>query len=102
MNTIKILKRAGQMVWTCRALWMFGAILALTTASAVYLGPWNAQQNTDEWIKIRFTESFTIKLPGEGLTIDLSSPEKISIWLDSGNSPREVRSIEEFLNEVIS
>ena len=40
MNTIKILKRAWQIVWTCRALWLFGAILALTTASAVYFGPW--------------------------------------------------------------
>ena len=102
MNTIKILKRAWQMVWTCRALWLFGAILALTTATAVYPGPWRNQENTDEWIKIKFTESFTIKLPGEGLTIDLSTPERVSIWLDSGKSPREVRDIEEFLNEVIS
>ena len=102
MNTVKILKRAWQIVWTCRALWLFGAILALTTASAVYLGPWRDQENTDEWIKIKFNESFTIHLPGEGLTVDLSTPEKISIWLDSGKSPREVRDIEEFLNVVIS
>jgi hypothetical protein len=102
MSTIKTLKRAWQMVWTCRALWLFGAILALTTATAVYLGPWRDQQNADEWIKIKFTESFIIKLPGEGLTIDLSTPERVSIWLDSGKSPREVHTIEEFLNEVIS
>jgi hypothetical protein len=102
MNTGKILKRAWQMVWTCRALWLFGAILALTTASAIYFGRLSNEQNADEWIKIKFTESFTIKLPGEGLTIDLSTPEKISIWLDSGKSPREVRDIEAFLNEVIS
>jgi hypothetical protein len=102
MNTVKILKRAWQMVWTCRALWLFGAILALTTASAFYFFPWRVQENADEWIKIKLTEDFTIKMPGEGLTIDLSTPENISIWLDSGKSPREVRNIEEFLNEVIS
>jgi hypothetical protein len=102
MNTVKILKRAWQIVWTCRALWLFGAILALTTATAVYPGPWRYNKNADEWIKIKLTDSATIKLPGEGLTIDLSTPERVSIWLDSGKSPREVRDIEEFLNEVIS
>jgi len=102
MNTVRILKRAWQMVWTCRALWLFGAILALTTATAFYPGPWRGQENADEWIKIKFAESFTISLPGEGLTIDLTTPKKINIWLDSGKSPREVRDIEEFLNEVIS
>jgi hypothetical protein len=102
MNTVKILKRAWQIVWTYRALWLFGAILALTTATAVYPGPWRNQENANEWIKIKFTESFILKLPGEGLTIDLSTPERVSIWLDSGKSPREVRDIEEFLNVVIS
>ena len=102
MNTVKILKRAWQIVWTCRALWLFGAILALTTATAVYPGPWRNQENADEWIKIKFTESLILKLPGEGLTIDLSTPERVSIWLDSGKSPREVRDIEEFLNVVIT
>ena len=102
MNTVKILKRAWQMVWTCRALWLFGAILALTTATAFYPGPWRDQENADEWIKIKFTESLILKLPGEGLTIDLSTPERVSIWLDSGKSPREVRDIEEFLNVVIT
>ena len=102
MSTVKILKRAWHIVWSCRALWLFGAILALTTATAFYLGPWRGQENSDEWTKIKLTESFTLKLPGEGLTIDFSTPEKISIWLDSGNSPREVHDIEEFLNAVIT
>ena len=33
MDYIKILKRAWRMLWEYRALWIFGIILALTTAS---------------------------------------------------------------------
>jgi len=41
---------------------LFGAILALTTALR-FTRPWR-ETKRDEWIKLNFTESFTIKLPG--------------------------------------
>jgi hypothetical protein len=101
MNTIKILKRACQLTWRYRALWFFGAVLALTTLSAVYWVPWQGQQNTDEQIKIKFNRDFTIHLPGGGFTIDFSSPDRIDIQLDSGQSPSELRDLEAFLSEVV-
>jgi len=38
MDHIKVLKRAWHIVWNYRALWIFGIILALTTASGGYNG----------------------------------------------------------------
>ncbi len=38
MDHIKVLKRAWHTVWNYRALWIFGIILALTTASGGYNG----------------------------------------------------------------
>ena len=34
MDHFKILRRAFQLTWSYRALWMFGILLALTTASS--------------------------------------------------------------------
>ena len=36
MNYQKVLKRSWDMVWRYRALWLFGAILALTTVNGFY------------------------------------------------------------------
>jgi hypothetical protein len=99
MNILKTLKQAFRLTWRYRALWLFGAILALTTLSVVW--PWWDQQKTDEQIKIKFTRDFTIRLPGGGFTIDFSSPGKIDLLLDSGQSPSELRDLEAFLTEVI-
>jgi hypothetical protein len=37
MDYGRILKRALEMSWRYRALWLFGAILALTTTNGFYL-----------------------------------------------------------------
>ena len=92
-----ILKRAWGMVWRYRALWIFGALLALTTVNGFYFGYNPHRVEAERGIAIRLTEDSTIYLPGTGLTIDLTQPRVPSIRVDD----RELRELERLLAEVI-
>ena len=75
MNYQKVLKRSWDMVWRYRALWIFGAILALTTVNGLYFALDPGWEFNVERIPIRLTETSTIYIPGPDLTIDLTDPE---------------------------
>jgi hypothetical protein len=73
MEYSKLFKRAWQTVWRYRALWLFGALLALTTSGGLlFLG--NRHQSDEvRGITVKVNEDTTIYLPGEGLTVDLTA-----------------------------
>lgn len=79
-----VVKRSGQMVWRYRALWLFGALLALTTATAF---PFWVQQNHESpsaQIAVQVTRYSTFYLPGEGLRIELTAPQRVLVETHEG------------------
>jgi hypothetical protein len=72
------------MVRRQRALWLFGALVALTVANGLYV-PWGADRdlplanNT-----IRVTRDMTWRFAGEGVQIDLTSPGGPSLRFTNG------------------
>jgi hypothetical protein len=101
MDYGRVLKRALEMGWRYRALWLFGAILALTTVNGFYFGYDRIQD--EDWyqtgarIPIKVNEDTTIYLPGEGLAIDLTDPGGISIEVND----QEWQEFKELFTEVI-
>jgi hypothetical protein len=69
MDTIQIFKKSLGLVWRYRALWLFGALLALTVSNALWLGFAPNRENVVMQNKIIFLVS-TVYFPGQGLTID--------------------------------
>lgn len=101
MDYAKVLKRTWQLVWRYRALWIFGAILALTTVNGFYLGhDWNRDER-QQGIAVKISDDHTIYLPGDGLTIDLTGPHGISLWFDDGGVQRELRELKDLFREVV-
>lgn len=98
MDIQTILHKAWQMLWHYRALWLFGATLALVGTASVYPGPWFNQENNDQWIKIKLSEYTTLRVPGADATIDFTAPEGVRITIPDRTSWREFRHQVEQLN----
>lgn len=74
MNTSQIFKKSWGLVWRYRALWFFGFFLALTVSNPIWwLYSWDRQDTVVE-NRVILSDYSTIRLPGEGLTIDFSHP----------------------------
>jgi len=97
MKYASVFKRAWAMVWRYRALWIFGALLALTTVNGFYFGYNPHRVEADRWTPIKVAEGYTFYFPGEGPAIDLTDPEGFSIHLDD----RELQQLEALFTEVI-
>ena len=93
MNLNTILKKSWKMLWHYRALWLFGAILALVIVNAIFIGPWQNQENNDQWIEIKVSDNTTIRVPGADMTIDLTAPEGVRIITPDVASWREFRDL---------
>jgi hypothetical protein len=93
----KVLKRSWHMVWRYRALWIFGAILALTTVNGLYFGDNADWEETPERIAIKVSEDSIIYLPGEGLSIDLTDPDGLSIKVDE----EELQELKALFTDVV-
>ena len=76
MDTTQIFKKAWELVWRYRALWLFGFLLALTVNSALWLGfPINDRGVvTENRIIVSDKYNFVIRFPGQGLTLDFRNP----------------------------
>ena len=85
MNYQRILKRSWAMVWRYRALWLFGAILALTTVNGFYMVLDPGWELDWQRIPFRVTDTSTIYLPGADLTIDLADPEGTILQLNDAD-----------------
>lgn len=74
MSYARVLRYALEMVRRQRALWLFGALLALTAFNGFFL---TDRLNQDQLVAnntIRVTPYMTWRFPGEGVRIDLTRP----------------------------
>lgn len=94
MNLTEVLKKAWQMLWNYRALWLFGAVLALVGPKMTYPGPWLDLENNNQWIRIKINETTTVRVPGAEMTIDFTAPEGVRVIT------RDFATWEEF-NELV-
>ena len=74
MNLNSVLKKAWGMLWQYRAVWLFGAILALFSLNILYPIEWLGEEEGKPWTRIQVTDGITIKVPGVDMTIDLTAP----------------------------
>jgi hypothetical protein len=82
MSYTDVLKRSWQMVWRYRALWIAGMFLALTTVNGLYFGGYFDWLDDPRGITIQLTDTATIRLPGEGIRVDLRDPQGPTVWVD--------------------
>ncbi len=102
MDYGNLLKRTWQLVRNYRVLWIFGAILALTTIGGFYFfDPDWAEDVRRDGIAVKINENRTIYIPGEGLTIDLSRAEGPYVWFDDNGHQRELHELGPLLLEVV-
>ncbi len=81
MVTLKILKKSFSLVCRHRSLWLFGALLALTLNSALWLGFARNNEGVVE-NRIIITNQAIIKFAGQGLTIDFRQPGAPDVRID--------------------
>ena len=102
MDYGRILKRTWQLVWSYRALWILGALLALTTTNGFFLaGDWDQEEENLRGIAVKINQDSTIYLPGEGLTVDFTDPHGIRVWFDDNGTQREWRELRDLFAEVV-
>jgi hypothetical protein len=104
MDHINILKRSGEILWRYRALWIFGIILALTTFSwetALWSRQGESQIQDQEGITINIGDDFSIKLPGEGLVIDITEADGLSAKIKSNGTWTQVTGLNQLFAELV-
>jgi hypothetical protein len=102
MNLSTILKKAWQMLWNYRALWLFGAILALVSVNTIFPPAWSDWQNTDQWTRIKLSEMTTIRVPGADMIIDLTAPGGFRIINENGITWREFNDLVDLLDREVT
>lgn len=104
MNHINILKRAWQILWGYKALWLFGVLLALTTTSwqsATWAQRDRSQIEEGAGVQLIVNDELTIWLPGEGLIVDLTNVGGLSVKFKSGEAWQEMEDLRELVGEIV-
>jgi hypothetical protein len=81
MDHVKILKRAWEILWRYRALWIFGIILALTTASG---GPSSPSRGSGGGPAEYHLDEGDLPFPGGRLELPELSPQLVSVLIAVG------------------
>jgi hypothetical protein len=102
MNLNTILKKAWHMLWNYHALWLFGAVLALVGANAIYPPTWLDWQNNDQWTRIKLSEKTTLQVPGADITIDFTAPGGFRLINENGITWREFNDLVDLLDREAS
>jgi len=102
MDTLQILRKSLNLVWRYRALWLFGAVLALVGAKMILPGPWTDWENNDQWTKVILSDTTTIQVPGVDMTIDLTAPGGVRFITPDYASWQEFRDLVELLDREVS
>jgi hypothetical protein len=97
-----VLEKAWRILWNYRALWLFGAILALVGASLLFVGPWPDPENDDQWIKFKLADTTTIRVPGADVTLDFTAPEGVRVLVPDRASWLEFRDLVDELDRQTS
>jgi len=98
MNLNTILTKAWQILWNYQALWLFGAILALVGPHMIFLNPWPDSENNDQWTRIKFSDTTTIRVPGAEMTIDLTAPGGFRLINENGITWHEFNDLVDLLD----
>ncbi len=93
MNHTQVLKRAWQAVWSYRALWIFGVIVALTTFSWPTAALFDGD---DDWDVEDWEEHGIVITPLPGETVWEAVQRTVRPEVDEAN-----RALNEFLKEVL-
>lgn len=103
MSINTILKKAWDMLWQYRALWLFGAVFALVTVGTIFPFDWLARDEQEvEWTKIRVTEDSSIRVPGIDMTIDFTAPDGVRISTPYATSWHTFSEMADELNRELS
>ncbi len=103
MNIVSILKRSFTVLLNQWALWLFGALLALTTVNGIYYG-WNTQEERREFgegIRIHWADEMIFVLPGEGLDIYLDPAQDESYIVLQEGVRKEFNELGVLFRDVI-
>ena len=102
MNLGAVLKKAWNMLWNYRSLWLFGTILALVGVKTILPGPWLDWENNRQWTKIILSDSTTLQLPGGDMTVDLTAPGGFQITVPDSVSWSEFNDLVNILDREAS
>jgi hypothetical protein len=102
MNLNTVLKKAWQILWSYRALWLFGAILALVGANTIYSPTWPDWENNGQWTMIKITDTTTIKVPGVDMTVDFTAPGGFRLVTPDSYSWSEFNNLVDLLDREAS
>ena len=102
MSISAILKKSWGMLWQYRALWLFGAALALVSTNLLYPIEWLGKEEGKPWTRIQVTDTITIKVPGFDVTIDLTAPEGVRIIAPDTVGWRSFSEMVDELNRDVS
>jgi hypothetical protein len=102
MNLNIILKKAWHILWNYRALWLFGAVLALVGPHMIFFNPWSDRENNDQWTRIKFSDNTTIRVPGADMTIDLTAPGGFRVINENGITWHEFNDLVDLLDREAS
>ena len=97
MRWKELLSRAWHLTWSYRATWMLGAVLALTASQGLLAGYVWQRRDIPARNTLRLSPSVTFNFPGEGLSIDLTDPDGISVKVQNNG----LSGIETMLGGII-
>jgi len=97
MRWKELFSRAWHLTWSYRATWMLGAVLALTASQGLLAGYVWQRRDIPARNTLRLSPSATFNFPGEGLSIDLTDPDGISVKVQNNG----LSGIETMLGGII-
>lgn len=101
MNYTQTLKQAWRLVWNLRTVWVFGFLLALTTSSPAFW-LWEAgDRDAPSGVVLRVSQSADIKLFGEGLLIDFTTPGGPRVRLSEGYAWGDMSRLADLVAELV-
>lgn len=101
MDVTGLLRKAWHILRHYRALWLFGAVLALVGANTIFLGPWPDPEDDTQWTKIKFSDSLTVRVPWGDFTVDLTAPGGARIITPEGASWQEFHALVDELDREV-
>jgi len=102
MNYNKVLRKSWDVIWQSKVLWFFGTLLALTAVSVPWWLSLPGPQEYQRDIQVRITDEDIIYLPGEGLSIDFTDPDGVTIRIEDGVTYKDIETFEQFVYEFVS
>jgi hypothetical protein len=102
MDYSLILKRSWSYMWRYRALWLFGALLALTTVSGLYFIPGDTSQGSSgDGLTIQLTEDNQITFPGDSFKVEYDDQDGATFLVKDNGRWEELHDVWEYFPKEI-